>query len=248
MATCMCSSNPCRCKSKSLDEHLNRIKYVSAYVLNEAKYNLIQDMDEDDTVPEEVWSTQPVSGNDSNVHEDGDSTKKEPVAGAEQAPETDVPAMPEDQIATGQEPAATTPDLNSAVPPVEPSPVEPQKSADEIQNEIIKTSVAAMQKMHQEMDKLNMSVDAINAKIGELHKDVDAVKEPTNVEKLTARKQDSHPFYYNLNDMWKDNWFQARRMEDKSSGIVELEDGSYVADFDTLPKYNDREIKDSFNV
>lgn len=235
MATCNCSKTPCRCKS--LDEHLNRIKFVSNYVLNEANYSLIQNMDEDDTVPEEIWS-EPASTADSNVQEDGEEAGQD----ENQEQNSEVPAMPEDQIAAG----SASPD--AAMPAPEPTPVQPSKSADEVQNEIIKISVAAMQKMHQEMDRLNMSVEAINSKIETLNKDVNAVKEPTNVEKLMSRKQDSHPFYYGLNDMWKDNWFQARRTVDNSNGIVQLEDGSYVADFDTLPKYTDQEIKDSFNI
>lgn len=245
MAKCSCSKTSCRCKS--LDEHINRIKYVSNYVLNEANYSLIQNMDEDDTVPEEIWSSEPVSAADSNVHEDDEAGQEET---GDQEQNSEIPAMPEDQIAAGEEPTAAEPIASNTTAPasIPPSPVEPSKSSDQIQNEIIKTSVAAMQKMHQEMDRLNMSMEAINSKIEGLNKDVDAVKEPTNVEKLMARKQDSHPFYYNLNDMWKDNWFQARRTVENSNGIVQLEDGSYVADFDTLPKYTDREIKDSFNV
>lgn len=212
--------------------------------MGEAKYNLIQNMDEDDTIPEEIWSTQPVSAVDSNVHED-DEAGQEGEQNQEKTPE--VPAMPEDQIAAGEEPViepSSTPTHASAPT----SPVEPTKSVDEVQNEIIKTSVAAMQKMHNQIDQLTSSIQNINIKLDSLNKDVSAVKEPTNVEKLMARKQDSHPFYYNLNDMWEGNWFQARRMEDHSRGIVQLEDGSYVADFDTLPKYSDREIKDSFNA
>lgn len=247
MRKCNCSKKQCNC----LNEHLNRMKYLSGYALKEAKYNLIQSMDEDDTIPEEFWSTKPVS--DSNVQEDeGDVQKPQDntqgVKNNKQTPETpEMPAMPEDQIAAGQEPTAVS---EPTVPQSQPeeSPIQPTKSTDELQNDIIKTSIAAMQKMHNEMDKLNMSIEAINSKIDGLTKDVNAVKEPTNVEKLTSRKNDSHPFYFNLNDMWNDNWFQARRTVENSNGIIQLEDGTYVADFDTLPKYTDKEIKDSFNV
>jgi hypothetical protein len=53
--------------------------------------------------------------------------------------------------------------------------------------------------------------------------------------------------YYGLNDMWKGNWFQARRDDLGEKGMKQLDDGSYVADFDELPKLTTQEIKDSFN-
>ena len=90
-----------------------------------------------------------------------------------------------------------------------------------------------------------------------LTQDVEEVREPTNVEKLISKKQDSHPFHYNLADMWNGRDFQARMDyanngqgnnmgKEVDNGIRQLEDGSYIADFDALPKHTDAQIKDSF--
>ena len=126
-------------------------------------------------------------------------------------------------------------------------PIEPeQPSVDQIQNDIIKTSVNAMQKMNSELNNLESTINSLNSKIDNLSQEVEEVREPTNVEKLMSKKEDSHPFYYNLNDMWDGNSFQARRQVENSEGMKQTDDGSYVADFDTLPKYTDQEVNDSF--
>src|SRR5689334_2529781 len=107
MATCNCSANPCKCKG-SLKEHLNKIKYKSNYLLKEATYSLVQGMDEDDTIPEEIWASKPIS-------EDGETTGD----AANQEPKT--PEMPEDQIAAGQ-PAGEIPAQPTGAAPAAPAP------------------------------------------------------------------------------------------------------------------------------
>lgn len=245
----------------SLNEHVDRIKYMSNYTINEASYKLVDNIEEDDTVPEEIWSgPQPVTANDSSIIEqddqdiadDNDATQQEddpiPNDGGE-----DVDSL--DPASDAVDPDPTSPvvsddeiqqDLGAEIP--DDAPADDQQSADEIQNEIIKSSVSAMQKMHTELEKLEMMNASLNDKIEQLNSDVEEVREPTNVEKLNARKDDSHPYYYNLNDMWDGNSFQARRQvqQEDSYGMKKLEDGSYVADFDTLPKFTDEEIRDSF--
>jgi hypothetical protein len=119
------------------------------------------------------------------------------------------------------------------------------ESTDEIQNDILKMNIDAMRKMQDVMNDLNTTVDSLNAKVGHLSKDVEEVREPTNVEKLTRKKEDSHPYYYGLNDMWNGSDFKARLDQVGDEAIIKLSDGTYIADFDDLPKHSDKEIVDS---
>ena len=234
----MANKNP-----ESINEHIDRIKFISDYTINEAKYSLIDGLDEDDGVPEEIW-TDPSSVSPVPVLED------EPKMGNDGLP-VDDPSMgefPEEEMGAEEEMAVEDPmGVDPAMGMEEPMPEEPeQPSVDQIQNDIIKTSVSAMQKMNSELNNLESTLNALNSKIDGLTDDVEEVREPTNVEKLMSKKEDSHPFYYNLNDMWDGNSFQARREVDDSEGMKQMEDGSFVADFDTLPKFTEQEIKDSF--
>lgn len=229
---------------KSINEHINRIKFLSGYQLNEAKYSLVDNMDEDDTIPDDIFkSVQPISGVDSNVHEDegdGEEGNTMPDMGAEEAPlEEPAPEVPM------EEPPVEEPVEDMGMGSEEPAPME-QPSVEDIQNDILKKSVSAMQKMNDQLQNLENTLASFDQKMAGLNKEVEEVREPTNVEKLVARKQDSHPFYMNLDDMWNGNSFQARRQIDHSNGIKQLEDGTYIADFDSLPKYSEQEIKDSF--
>jgi hypothetical protein len=227
-------------KKESMNEHVDRLKFLFGYKINEAKYTLVDNLEEDDDIPDDVFkSVQPVSGVDSNVHEDD-----EPVE--EPAPEMggEVPAEEPAMDMGGEEEVAAEPAPEMGME--EPMPEPEQPSLEDIQNNILKTSVSAMQKMNDQLQNLEMTLGSLNQKIDGLNQEVEEVKEPTNVEKLEARKEDSHPFYMNLNDMWNGNSFQARRQVEDSHGMRKLDDGTYVADFDTLPKYNEQEIKDSF--
>lgn len=235
-------------KNKSINEHIDRLKYLSGFKINEAKYTLIDGLDEDDNIPDDVWkSPKPVSGADSNIMEDEEeepNPNPEPEMGGEEVPaEEPAPEMGSEE-APIEEPM-TEPMTEPEMGMEEPMP-EPEESVDDLQNNILKTSVSAMQKMNDQLQNLELSLNSLNQKIEGLNSEVQQVKEPTNIQKLVARKEDSHPFYMNLNDMWDGNSFQARRQMEDSHGMKKLEDGTYVADFDTLPKYNEQEIKDSF--
>lgn len=226
-------------KKNSINEHIDRIKFVTNYSINEAKYTLIDNLEEDDGVPEEIWtdpkSVSPVPVQEDEPQMDNEGLPVEEPASVES--EMDVEAPVADQ--TGVE-------MDASVPMEEPMPEPEQPSVDQIQNDILKTSVSAMQKMNDQLKSLENTLGSLNHKFDNLDKEVEEVREPTNVEKLVARKEDSHPFYMNLDDMWDGNSFQARREVEDSHGIKKLDDGSFVAEFDTLPKYNEQEIKDSF--
>lgn len=228
-------------KNISMNEHVDRMKYLFKYSLNEASYTLVDGIDEDDSVPEEIWSepssVSPVSPSNSNVMED-------------EEPQMDNEGLPVEDPAMGEFPEEEMPieePMGDEMGMEEPMPEEPAApSADEIQNDILKSSISAMQKMNDELNTLESTLGMLNSKIDGLNKEVEEVREPTNVEKLMSKKEDSHPFYYNLNDMWDGNSFQARRQVEDSEGMKQTEDGSYVADFDSLPKYTDQEVDDSF--
>jgi len=223
---------------KSVNEHVDKILYYSKYNMNESpRYKeLLDGVDQDDQIPDSIMpQVTPISANDSNVHEDDENLDE---------PTSDETGLGDEQP-TDVEPTPETGDL----PPegIEPTPEVPQpQDTDDIQNEIIKLNIAAMEKLRTKMEMLDVGIDDLNDKFTTLHHDVEEVKEPTNVEKLMNKKADSHPFYYNLNDMWKGNQFQARRDELGENGIKQLEDGTYVADFDDLPYMSDKDIKDTF--
>jgi len=94
---------------------------------------------------------------------------------------------------------------------------------------------------------LDNSVKALNAKVVELNADVEEVREPTNAEKLMSKKDVSYPYYFNLNDFWNGNWFAENREKELSKGIKELPDGTFIADFDDLPKESKTDVQNSFN-
>lgn len=221
-------------KNKSINEHIDRLKHLSGLKINEAKYSLVDNLEEDDAVPDDIFKA--VQEDDEEI-----TTNPTPEVGAE-----DVPAE-EPAIDMGaEEMAAAAPEPEMGMDVGEPMPEPEQPSVNDLQNDILKSSVSAMQKMSDQLKTLETALGSLNQKMETLNSEVDQVKEPTNVEKLVARKEDSHPFYMNLNDMWDGNSFQARRQVDNSHGMRKLDDGTYVADFDTLPKYNEQEIKDSF--
>ncbi len=235
-------------KKKSMNETVDRMKYLFKYALNEASYTLVDGIDEDDTLPEEIYtgneprSVSPISPTSSNVMEDEEPQMDNEGLPVEEPVEGE---FPEEEMGADEEIPMEEPMGMEEPIPEEPAP----PSANEIQNNILKSSISAMQKMNDELGSLESTLGMLNSKIDGLNKDVEEVREPTNVEKLMSKKEDSHPFYYNLNDMWDGNSFQARREvkdSEEMKGMKQTEDGSYVADFDTLPKYTDQEVNDSF--
>ena len=98
-----------------------------------------------------------------------------------------------------------------------------------------------------ELANLNSTQDALNAKMDELNADVEEVREPTSGEKLMKQTDVSYPYYFNLNDVWQNNWFEEKRAAEKDGGIKELPDGTFVADFDDLPQKSKIDVQNSFN-
>lgn len=229
---------------ETVDERIRRMRKLSN--ISEANYSLVSEIENDDDMPDLTEpEIQEPAGEEGLPDETGAQEEPTPEAEPEDTMNNvaddgqmgvDVPNDPE----TMGEP---TPEMGGME---QPMPEEP--SIEEKQNEIIKLNISAMEKMQRVIDGLENTVTSLNSRIGELSSDVEEVREPKNVEKLMNRKEDSHPFYYNLNDMWAGNSFQARRDVDNIKGIKKLEDGSYIADFDDLPKHNTQEISNSFNV
>lgn len=131
-----------------------------------------------------------------------------------------------------------------------PAPVAPP-SVDTIQNDIIKHNTAAMQAIHDQIESINGFVKSLDDKMRLLNSDVEEVREPTNVEKLMNKTSVSYPFNHNLSDMWKDNWFDKKNVSngevEVERGIRKLPDGTFIADFDDLPKSSKIDIEKSFN-
>jgi hypothetical protein len=241
--------------------------------LGEAKYNPVFEMDEDDEL--DMKQVVPVSPNNTGMFAEADDEDEMNVndldadtdaaidqqisdlGGAEGAvgdggPEAG-PEPPVEQPEAGEE-VADMPDAAPEEDPMaDPMAAEPaQPSADEqredIQNQLIKLQLTALEQMNDKMKTMDMTMADLKNVMGRLSQDVEEVREPTNVEKVAQRKQDSHPYYYRLNDLWQGNAFQARLDDGKTGefGMKQLEDGTYVADFDDFPQLNDLDIKKSF--
>lgn len=248
-----------------VNEHIKKIMSKSNYVLESPSYKAIID-DDFNTYDEPntyMGGPSPVDGNSSLREEDPipGEEEEQPVGDIEMdalgMDGTEVPA-PE----MGGEPEipdeVPSPEMgDEAIPTEEPpmeAPVEAQPNPDELQNDIIKKNIEVMKQLNQKIDSLEAGIDNLSMqnqelsfKSEEMAKDVEEVREPTNVEKLMSKKVDSHPYYYGLNDMWDGNWFQGRRDELGDRGMKQMDDGSYVADFDEMNQLNDIEIKDSFD-
>ncbi len=147
-------------------------------------------------------------------------------------------------------------------PPMEAPPESPpeaeseDQTVNELQNEIIRYNIETLKSLHSEIKNLGASIDGLNRKFDELNRDVEEVREPTNVEKLVQKKDVSYPYYFNLNDFWKGNWFEKLYKGDDGvtkdgskqvGAIKQLPDGSFVADFDDLPEDSFIDIEKSFH-
>ena len=205
---------------KSLTEAmLRKANYRIGKKINEATYNQI-DLSEDefDEVPKE--------------EENPEMSNQEPE-NQEGAPPT--PEFDETNPPMGDE----------ELPPVEePVPAEPD--VDDIQNEIIKHNIEAMKGIHSQIENLNSLIQSLNSKYENLTADVEEVREPSTVEKMITRKEVSYPFYLDLNDFWGGNWYEIKQKEEQG-GIRELPDGSFIADFDDLPKLSKLDVEKSFD-
>lgn len=248
---------------RTLQEQIDRMKHISKYRLKEATYKAVLSDElnsgEDDELSKSIYTgVQPQTPNNTNIFDSVVTEDSEP--NVEGAPSGDTamgggmgdPLL--DNLSGDTSMPAETGDtmgmadpLMADMPPVaEPTMSQDAVDVDKKQTDLLALQLDVMNKLNDKVKELDMLFMNLDSKYQELNKDVEEVKEPTNQEKLMSRKQDSHPFYYNLDDMWQNNWFQARRDQYNEKGIVKLDNGTYVADFDNLPKLSDREIKDSF--
>jgi hypothetical protein len=238
-----------------LKEHIERIVSKTNYVLESPSYKAIIDDDYSsyDDPNKFMGGPDPVNGNSPLREEDPLPDEEVPapepeMGGEEEAIPSPVAGEP------AEEPVGDVPAEPVVGQAADEPLAEPQQTPDQLQNDIIKQNIDVMRQLNSKIEDLESGIDQLNmqnnqlvAKSMEMEKEVEEVREPTNVEKLMSRKEDSHPYYYGLNDMWKGNWFQARRDEEQERGLKQMDDGSYVADFDSMPQFNDQEIKDSFD-
>jgi hypothetical protein len=255
-------------KDKVFEEGLRNFKYRVGYTINESpRYrSLVSANDQFDEIPaitneagDQEDAPKPGGGEVPPApSNDQPLGMGEPPAGNTGAPG----ALPEPPAAGP--PAETPPGTDAPTagggtmpePPVDPSGMnpdpmgmgaEPQQEVDDIQNDIIKHNIAAMQSIHDQLEGLNATVQGLNAKLETLSVDVEEVREPTNTEKLMSKKNVSYPYYFNLNDFWSGNWFSEKRNEEHEKGVRELPDGSFIADFDDLPQSSKTDVQNSFN-
>ena len=235
------------------EEHLRKIKHHVDYKINESpKYRpLVNDGEEFDSVPDSLYATrdgQPIPTNPSFTNEAGGQEDapaiqgKDPIAPSNDQPiDADVPIPPNDQVDNAQLSPISSID-NAPMPPAEPI-----QQVDDIQNDIIKHNINAMQDINDKLEGLNNTVLGLNSKLDALNADVEEVREPTNSEKLMNKTNVSYPYYFNLNDFWKGNWFNKKRNDTMEKGVRELPDGTFVADFDDLPQISKMDVQNSFN-
>ena len=248
--------------------------------LSEAKYTPVinDELEEADELPEEMYGVKKV--NEVGEEEEQQDQMPPENLGAP-PPEGVAPEMGGEMAGAGADAQPAAPDMGGEMPPEDATPPEegqptdpdvdlqatpvepdagmdagmmeqpPQPTKDEVQNDIIKLQLSAMEKMHGKLDSMERQFNEFQAKMAEFDRDVEEVREPSNEEKLANKKQDSYPFKYNLNDMWKDNWFMARQDQfekELPKGITKIDDDTYIGDFNSFPKLTDNEINDSFNI
>jgi len=241
-------------KKKSLREHLERMKYVSGYAINETpKYKALVGDSEFDGLPEYLkeapsgGTAQPAAGGDLPPLPDQNPAGGAPAPAAGATPEPPPAAAP--VANTGGAPdntqSNTNVDISTTAPAEQPAPIAPATSPDQVQNDVMKLQLDALKKMSDKIEDLGSAVDSINQRMEIYGDEVEKVREPSDMEKFDNRKNDSSPYYFNLNDLWDKDNFKAR-MDQFSKGYVKTEDG-YVADFDDLPKLAPHEVKASFD-
>jgi hypothetical protein len=222
------------------NEHLDKIKHRIAYKINEsARYRQLVNTDEEfDQIPLTNEADEEEIPNKENTPED---QPKDTNSVGLDAP---VPEFDKAGAETEEIPS------NDQVPPVNEPQVNPEQEVDRIQNDIIKHNIEAMKSIHDQLEGLNNMVQGLNSKLDSLNTEVEEVREPSNVEKLMSKKDSSGPFLYNLNDYWGGNWYNEKHgnnEEEVEQGIKKLPDGTYVANFDDLPKMSKIDVNKSFN-
>lgn len=268
-------------KKQSIQEHLERMKYVSKYTINETpKYKTLVGDSGMDALPEYLMKEAAPPEPDANAAPapdaggaplpDANAAAPAPDA-AGGAPADSLPPLPDMAGGGGgaTAPAANAAPAPAAAPPAPPAPntnvdittapsTQPEPmmggedqmgvggGVDSPEKKVMELQLDALRKMSSTIEDLGSSIDSLNQRMEIYSNEVDKVREPSDLEKFENRKVDSSPYYYNLNDLWKDDNFKSR-MDQFSKGYVKTEDG-YVADFDDLPKLAPHEVKASFDL
>jgi hypothetical protein len=231
-------------KSILFEEHLRKIKHHVDYKINESpRYRPLVGVDEEfDNLP----LTNEAGEQEDAMKPAGGSVPPEPTnTDNPSVPSTPTPAFDQNAAPAPEDEMPPAGDVPMGDAPM-PSP-EPVEKVDDIQNEIIKHNIEAMKNIHDQLESLNQMTISLNDKLNVLTSDVEEVREPTNAEKLMNKTKVSYPYYFNLNDLWSDNWFSQQREKEAGKGIRELPDGTYIADFDDLPRKSKIDVQNSFN-
>ncbi len=132
-------------------------------------------------------------------------------------------------------------------PEVAPAKENSKGDVDTLQNDIIRHNIEAVKALTDKLKDIDTVIDSFNEKVDILNSKVKEVEEPTNAEKLMNKKDVSYPYYFNLNDYWRGNWYEQKYGEEspENKGIKKLPDGTFIADFDDLETNNDQDIEDS---
>lgn len=227
--------------SKLFNESIEKFKYTINYNINESpKYRPLVGMDE-------VFDELPSSNEEDEFKKPNEmgqpETQSQPQPPVEQPPveqsPSETPSAPipafDDQ---GQNNIQNNDPLNNQMGGNE--------TVDMQQNDIIKSNLDMLKIINSKIETLENLSSNLETTLSTLNAKVEEVKEPTDGEKLRMKKEVSYPFYLNISDLWEDNWFDEQRESKNENGIKQLEDGTYVADFDNLPVYSDQDIKKSY--
>lgn len=214
-------------KNININEHISEIMFRSKYRINEsAKYHKIIDNNEEfDEFPKEISEEDEIP-----------PIGKEPNKPIEEPATADLPPIDSNLPIAG---TSDTPEMSPLDNSLAPNqiPMEDQVTVDDIQNDIIKTNLETLKHLNQQLKSIDDYIKGIDNKIASLNADVEEVRAPTNGEKLMKQKNVSYPYYYNLNDYWDGNNFEHKREEENfGQGIKKLDNGTFIADFDDLPK------------
>lgn len=230
----------------SLSEEIRKIKYRVDYKINETpKYRSLigigEEFDEVPVITNEAGEQEDTPKPEGNVPPapSNDKPLATPASTPEPAFDNDAETSPPEDMEVPKEPMS---DMNTG-----DSMGVPENQVNDIQNEIIKHNIEAMKSIHNQLEGLNAMVQGLNSKLESLNADVEEVREPSNMEKLVSKKEVSYPYYFNLNDFWQGNWFDEKRNRANEKGVKELPDGTFVADFDELPRKSKTDIQSSFN-
>lgn len=120
-------------------------------------------------------------------------------------------------------------------------------SQDDIQNELLKIQVSALEKLSAKFDDIESNLNSLNMQMAKYAAEVEEVKEPNPVEKVENRWEDSFPFKYKLNDLWDGNVFQGNQDLYPKEDIKKNDDGTYSATLGDLSQMLGSDIKNTFN-